>query len=295
MSRAGPASTCTMGRPNGRRSLPMHGLPLTQRFIEALAYATEVHAGQSRKGTSVPYVSHVLAVCSLVLEDRGGEDEAIAALLHDAVEDGGGQPRLEDIRRRFGDRVAEIVWTCSDTDETPKPPWKDRKTRYIAHVRAAGPDARRVSCADKLHNARSILRDYRALGERLWDRFKRERGGQPLVLPGTRRGLPAAGPQPARRGARARGRRARGREEAACGARVDRPRRLDGRRPTSAIDRGFFRRGSSGRRPAAVVTGTAGPRRRRYVQRLRVMGPQQEDSCPLTVRSAPSLCSRPWR
>ena len=149
----------------------MHALALTQRFIEALAYATEVHAGQSRKGTSVPYVSHVLAVCSLVLEDRGGEDEAIAALLHDAVEDGGGQPRLEDIRRRFGDRVAEIVWTCSDTDETLKPPWKERKTRYIAHVRAAGPDARRVSCADKLHNARSILRDYRALGERLWDRF----------------------------------------------------------------------------------------------------------------------------
>ena len=149
----------------------MQAWPLTQRFTDALGYATDVHARQSRKGTSVPYVSHVLAVCSLVLEDGGGEDEAIAALLHDAVEDGGGQPRLEDIRRRFGDRVAEIVWTCSDTDETPKPPWKERKTRYIAHVRAAGPDARRVSCADKLHNARSILRDYRALGERLWDRF----------------------------------------------------------------------------------------------------------------------------
>ena len=145
--------------------------PLTQRFTDALAYATEVHAGQSRKGTSVPYVAHVLGVCALVLEDGGGEDEAIAALLHDAVEDGGGRPRLEDIRRRFGDRVAGIVWACSDTDETPKPPWKERKARYIAHVREAGPDARRVSCADKLHNARSILRDYRALGERLWDRF----------------------------------------------------------------------------------------------------------------------------
>jgi (p)ppGpp synthase/HD superfamily hydrolase len=146
-------------------------LPLTPRFTEALAYATEVHAGQSRKGTSVPYVSHVLAVCSLVLEDGGGEDEAIAALLHDAVEDGGGQPRLDDIRRRFGDRVADIVWACSDTDETPKPPWKERKARYVDHVRAAGPDARRVSCADKLHNARSILRDYRAEGERIWTRF----------------------------------------------------------------------------------------------------------------------------
>ncbi len=146
-------------------------LALTPRFVEALAYATEVHAGQSRKGTTVPYVSHVLGVCALVLEDGGGENEAIAALLHDAVEDGGGPPVLEEIRRRFGDRVAEIVWACSDTDETPKPPWKERKARYIAHVRAAGPDVRRVSCADKLHNARSILRDYRLLGERLWHRF----------------------------------------------------------------------------------------------------------------------------
>ena len=146
-------------------------LPLSLRFAEALVYAAEVHAGQSRKGTTVPYVSHVLGVCALVLEDGGGEDEAIAALLHDAVEDGGGPPVLEEIRRRFGDRVAEIVWACSDTDETPKPPWKERKTRYIAHVRAAGPDARRVSCADKLHNARSMVRDYRLVGERLWDRF----------------------------------------------------------------------------------------------------------------------------
>ena len=145
--------------------------PLTERFKEALALATDVHAGQSRKGTSVPYVSHVLGVCSLVLEDGGSEDEAIGALLHDAVEDGGGRPMLDEIRRRFGERVAQIVWACSDTDETPKPPWKERKTRYIEHVRQAGPDARRVSCADKLHNARSILRDYRALGERLWDRF----------------------------------------------------------------------------------------------------------------------------
>jgi (p)ppGpp synthase/HD superfamily hydrolase len=149
----------------------MVALPLTPRFVEALVYATEVHAGQARKGTTVPYVSHVLGVCALVLEDGGGEDEAIAALLHDAVEDGGGPPVLREIRRRFGDRVAEIVWACSDTDETPKPPWKERKARYIDHVRAAGPDARRVSCADKLHNARSILRDYRLVGERLWDRF----------------------------------------------------------------------------------------------------------------------------
>jgi (p)ppGpp synthase/HD superfamily hydrolase len=146
-------------------------VPLGPRFVEALAFAARVHAGQSRKGTTVPYVSHVLGVCSLVLEDGGGEDEAVAALLHDAVEDGGGRPVLDEIRRRFGERVAAIVWACSDTDEAPKPPWKERKARYIAHVRAAGPDARRVSCADKLHNARSILRDYRLEGERLWERF----------------------------------------------------------------------------------------------------------------------------
>jgi GTP pyrophosphokinase len=139
--------------------------------VEALGLATRVHAGQVRKGTSVPYVSHVLGVCALVLEDGGDEDEAVAALLHDAVEDGGGRTVLEEIRGRFGERVARIVWACSDTDETPKPAWKERKTRYVAHVREAGPDARRVSCADKLHNARSILRDYRAVGERLWDRF----------------------------------------------------------------------------------------------------------------------------
>lgn len=145
--------------------------PLTERFKRALEYATVVHGGQVRKGTSVPYVSHLLAVCALVLEDGGDEDEAIAGLLHDAVEDCGGPPRLEHIRSQFGERVASIVQACSDTDEMPKPPWKERKTRYIAHIRTASPEARRVSCADKVHNARSILRDYRALGEPLWQRF----------------------------------------------------------------------------------------------------------------------------
>jgi GTP pyrophosphokinase len=146
-------------------------LPLGPRLVDALRYAIDVHGGQPRKGTTVPYVSHLLGACALVLEDGGDEDEAIAALLHDAVEDGGGRPVLEEIRRRFGDRVAGIVSSCSDADETPKPPWKERKARYVDHVRTAGPEARRVSCADKLHNARSILRDYRLLGERLWSRF----------------------------------------------------------------------------------------------------------------------------
>ena len=136
-----------------------------------MAYAVEIHAGQARKGSSIPYVSHPMAVCSLVLEDGGSEDEAIAALLHDAVEDGGGQPVLEEIRRRFGEKVAEIVWDCSDTDEVPKPPWLERKTRHIEHIRQSGPAARRVACADKLHNARSILFDYHVVGEELWKRF----------------------------------------------------------------------------------------------------------------------------
>lgn len=155
-------------------------LPLTDRFKRALEYATVVHGGQARKGTSVPYVSHLLAVCALVLEDGGGEDEAIAALLHDAVEDGGGPARLHDIRTQFGDRVADIVSACSDTDETPKPPWKERKTRYIDHIQGASPEARRVSCADKVHNARAILRDYRVLGEELWQRFNA--GGDEQLL-----------------------------------------------------------------------------------------------------------------
>ena len=130
-----------------------------------------MHQRQVRKGTSIPYVSHLLAVCSLVLEDGGSEDEAIAALLHDAVEDGGGRARLDDIRRRFGDRVADIVWGCSDTDQLPKPPWKERKARYLERVRGASAEVRRVSCADKLHNAWATLRDYRVHREALWARF----------------------------------------------------------------------------------------------------------------------------
>ena len=144
---------------------------MSRRFADALAYACDVHEGQLRKGTGVPYVSHPIAVCSLVLEDGGSEDEAVAALLHDAVEDGGGQERLADIRSRFGESVADIVWGCSDTDQVPKPPWRERKRRYIEHVRKASASVRRVSCADKLHNAWATLRDYRVHGEELWKRF----------------------------------------------------------------------------------------------------------------------------
>jgi len=112
-----------------------------------------------------------------VLEDGGGEDEAIAGLLHDAVEDQGGAPTRAEIRRRFGDRVTAIVDGCTDADTVPKPPWRARKERYVAHVKEAPADVRRVSAADKLHNARAILADYRAHGEALWSRFNGGREG----------------------------------------------------------------------------------------------------------------------
>jgi (p)ppGpp synthase/HD superfamily hydrolase len=144
---------------------------LTNRFAEAFAYAEALHSRQIRKGTRIPYVSHLMSVAALVLEDGGDEDEAIAGLLHDAVEDQGGQPTLDEIRRRFGERVARIVWGCTDSDVVPKPPWRERKERYVAHIREAEPEVRRVSSADKLHNARSILADYRVLGDELWSRF----------------------------------------------------------------------------------------------------------------------------
>ena len=144
---------------------------LTNRFAEAFAYAATLHARQVRKGANIPYLSHLMSVAALVLEDGGDEDEAIAGLLHDAVEDQGGKPTLEEIRRRFGEKVARIVDGCTDSDTVPKPPWRERKERYVAHVRHAAADVRRVSSADKLHNARSILTDYRVIGDALWNRF----------------------------------------------------------------------------------------------------------------------------
>lgn len=150
-----------------------NAVKLTARFEKALVFATRRHAKQKRKGGEVPYVSHLLAVCALVLEQGGSEDEAIAALLHDAVEDRAAT--LAEIRKRFGDEIAGIVRGCSDTDEYPKPPWKARKTAYIEHVRTADPREKLVSAADKLHNARSILADYRVEGERVWDRFNADK------------------------------------------------------------------------------------------------------------------------
>jgi len=143
----------------------------SERFENALIYAHQLHKDQVRKGTEIPYISHLLAVSSLVIEVGGDEDEAIAALLHDGPEDQGGEETLNEIREQFGDRVASIVAECSDTFEDPKPPWKERKEKYIQHLKIASESALKVSCADKLHNVRSILSDYKTIGEKLWERF----------------------------------------------------------------------------------------------------------------------------
>lgn len=146
-------------------------MSLSPDFTEALRYAAELHHSQVRKGTEIPYLAHLLSVAALVLEFGGTEDEAIAGLLHDAVEDQGGSATLDRIRRRFGPTVADIVEHCSDTDVEPKPAWRPRKEAYLARLRHASKSVRLVSAADKLHNATAILRDYGALGEEIWSRF----------------------------------------------------------------------------------------------------------------------------
>lgn len=147
------------------------------RFATAVAWATELHAGQERKGTGIPYVAHVIAVAAIAIEHGADEDVAIAAALHDAIEDCGGAPMRELIAARFGGRVAAIVAGCTDADVTPKPPWRARKEAYLAHLPGASTEVLLVSAADKLHNARSLLADYRAVGEDLWGRFSGGREG----------------------------------------------------------------------------------------------------------------------
>jgi (p)ppGpp synthase/HD superfamily hydrolase len=156
-------------------SEPAH--PLGPRFEEAFGYAIEHHRQDRRKQTNIPYAAHLLAVTSLVLEMESSEDEAIAALLHDVIEDGGGVEAEAEIRERFGDDVARIVLANSDSVSDPKPPWRARKEAYIAEIAAKRPDELRVSIADKLHNARSILSDYRRHGEGVFTRFAGRREG----------------------------------------------------------------------------------------------------------------------
>jgi len=150
---------------------------LGPRFRRAFLFAAEKHSGQARKASTIPYIAHLMGVSSLVLEAGGDEDLAIAALLHDVVEDCGGMPMLKQVRRRFGTRVAKVVDGCTDAYTEPKPPWRERKESYISHLKKADTDTRLVSAADKLNNVRSILSDYRQLGEAVWSRFNGGREG----------------------------------------------------------------------------------------------------------------------
>lgn len=150
---------------------------LGPRFLRAFLFAADKHSAQARKASTTPYIAHLMGVSSLVLEAGGNEDLAIAALLHDVVEDCGGAPMLREIRRQFGNRVATVVDGCTDADTYPKPPWRGRKEKYIAHLKKADAGTRLVSAADKLNNVRSILSDYRVVGESIWSRFRGGREG----------------------------------------------------------------------------------------------------------------------
>ena len=154
--------------------------PLTIRFDSAFMLAHRIHRGQARKGSQIPYIAHVMGVAALVLEYGGNETEAIAALLHDAIEDAPADMGAQGVRREigdtFGEEVLAIVEHCTDTDVQPKPPWQERKAAYVAAVQHAPLFALRVSAADKFHNVRSLIRDYRSVGEKLWARFNPEAG-----------------------------------------------------------------------------------------------------------------------
>ncbi len=145
---------------------------LTCRIGDAVAWAAELHQGQQRKGSAVPYLAHLLAVAALVLEAGGDEDDAVAALLHDALEDT--EANGEEIESRFGSRVARVVAACTDTQEHPKPPWRQRKARFLDGLDDPDSDEHvlLVVASDKIHNLGSILADHRRLGEGLWVRFR---------------------------------------------------------------------------------------------------------------------------
>ncbi len=147
------------------------------RLGEAFDLAVRLHDGQLRKGTSIPYIAHLMAVAALVQEHGGSEEQAIAALLHDGPEDQGGEPTLALIEERFGETVGRIVAECSDTFETPKPPWRERKENYIRHVETASEETILVSLADKTHNLGSILADHAEIGEAIWERFSGRKDG----------------------------------------------------------------------------------------------------------------------
>lgn len=146
-------------------------------FERALVLAHQLHRTQTRKTNDIPYIAHLLSVAALVIEDGGNEEQAIAALLHDAIEDQGGSDTQTLIREQFGTRVASLVVACSDTDQVPKPPWRERKEAHIARIAGAEPAVLRIIAADKLHNARALVRDLRVQGNRMWGRFNGGRQG----------------------------------------------------------------------------------------------------------------------
>jgi (p)ppGpp synthase/HD superfamily hydrolase len=169
-ARKGPAKPARVGA-------EQKSVKLGPQFLKAVAFAAEKHAGQTRKASAIPYIAHLMGVASLVLEAGGDEDLAIAALLHDVVEDCGGAPMLKEVSKKFGKRIAAVVDGCTDADTYPKPPWRGRKEKYIARLRNEGPDTQLVSASDKLNNIRSIISDYRAIGESVWSRFSGGREG----------------------------------------------------------------------------------------------------------------------
>ncbi len=155
----------------------MTAVGYSRRIDQALLYAHDLHRTQTRKGGGVPYFVHLLAVAALVGDHGGDEDQVIAALLHDAVEDQGGDRTAAEIERRFGRRVAQIVLSCSDSRETPRPPWRERKERFLQHLPNAPEDALLVVLADKVHNACALVRDLESEGARVWSRFHGGRDG----------------------------------------------------------------------------------------------------------------------
>lgn len=148
------------------------------RLEEAFRLATRLHDGQTRKGTDVPYISHLMAVCAITLENGGSQTQAIAALLHDAVEDQGGDEVLDDIRTHFGEDTANIVLECSEAYDDPTTPWRVRKEGFLAKIPQMSDAALLVCLADKFHNASTILADYRIYGEDIWGRFNAGRHDQ---------------------------------------------------------------------------------------------------------------------
>lgn len=157
-------------------------MKITERFEKALTFAVDLHRHQFRKGGELPYIGHLLGVCGIALENGADEDEAIAALLHDSIEDqaesfGGADKLREHIRSEFGEKVLAIVEGCTDAESIPKPPWRERKERYVAHLADASASVLLVSASDKVYNARAILQDFREVGDEVWLRFTGGREG----------------------------------------------------------------------------------------------------------------------